>query len=89
MITMKIFQTNQFKKEIKKLATSVAKGSIKQVDKIHEKIGRIRNKHSRVSRFYEVDLVISEEGSGQKIRLSQKESFETHLNQTGRYILRS
>ncbi|MGA1128357.1 MAG: IS1634 family transposase [bacterium] len=78
-----------FEKEIKKLATSVAKGSIKQADKIHEKIGRIRNKHSRVSRFYEVDLVISEEGSGQKIRLSQKESFETHLNQTGRYILRS
>ncbi|MEI6569238.1 MAG: IS1634 family transposase [Verrucomicrobiota bacterium] len=73
---------------LKLLSERVKKGALKDAAKIHRAIGRIQKTHSRVQRFYEVELV--EAGQDRELkwtRLDEKSGQDQDL--LGCYVLRT
>lgn len=73
-----------------KLAIRVESGQIKDAHKIHRLIGRLQQKHSRVQRFYTVQLK-ADETAASKQRLEWKRLDEAYRNDDqllGCYVLR-
>jgi transposase len=75
---------------LSKLAVRVESGQIKDADKIHRAIGRLQQRHSRVQRFYAVQLK-ADETAPSKQRLEWKrldESYKSDDALLGCYVLR-
>lgn len=79
----------RLEEDLKKLSCGLnKKGCIKQYPKILEKIGRLKEKYSMVSHYYEID--IKKEGNMVKdISWSIKNEEKLKTRFSGRYILRS
>ena len=75
---------------LSKLAVRVESGQIKDADKIHRSIGRLQQRHSRVQRFYTVQLK-ADETAPSKQRLEWKrldEAYKSDDALLGCYVLR-
>ena len=79
----------KFEKEIESLCQTIERGRLKVPKKIHQRIGRIRQRHTKVSRFYELDLYPSTESESARLEWKLKEDWKSHLNNAGSYVLRS
>lgn len=74
----------KFIEDVDNLGGQVSKGTIKDPVKIQKRIGKIHQRHSRVARFYQVDLV-----NGQLCIERKQESINQALELCGNYVLRT
>ena len=66
------------------------KGTTKKASKIHERIGRIKQKNTRVASHYTIDVIVDEETQNAiDIQWSRNENAEKKEADSGRYCLRS
>jgi transposase len=78
----------KYLKELGLLSKRVKEGKLKEAQKIQRAIGRIQKAHSRVQRFYQVDLVEEPQGKELKwTRMDQKSQEDENL--LGCYVLRT
>ena len=81
---------DRFVTELEKLSKRIAEDKLKAIDKIDQAIGRLRERRSRVARFYEVRRVdrIGEEGSALFYR-RRDDIYDEDDEMLGCYVLRS
>ena len=73
---------------LEKLGQRVSKGKLKDKTKIHRAIGRLQSQHSRIQRFYQVEL--KEESAGHRLVWTRKdEPYEADDDLMGCYVLRT
>jgi transposase len=73
---------------LEKLGQRVGKGKLKDKTKIHLAIGRLQSQHSRIQRFYQVEL--KEETGGLRLAWSRKDApYEANDDLMGCYVLRT
>jgi transposase len=75
-----------FLENIKNLIESIKKGTIKTIDKINQKIGRIKEKYSRISQYYDIEVKCNEKS---EIDLNYNKNEEKIKKVEGTYILRT
>lgn len=86
---------DRFVEDLQKLAARVHAGKLKQEDKVHEKIGRLCERHKSISRFYAVTTTLAEaEGKSKKRQVSrieceQKKDYVEQEDLYGCYLMRS
>lgn len=73
-------------KDLQKLSTRIEKGRLKSEIKIHEAIGRLKERYSRVARYYEIIYDTKTIGLSWK---ENKEKKEIAHNLDGSYILKT
>jgi len=79
----------RFEKELEKIRSGLSKKyCTKREDKVHERIGRVREKYSRVARFYTI-TVEAEEGVAVDITWEQKDPKRMDERFAGTYFLRT
>jgi len=79
-------QEQRLTRDIEKLAARVAKGRLKRPDKIHEAIGRLKERYPRVARYYAIDYETA--GSGLHSTLNaEKKAIAEKLD--GSYVLKT
>jgi len=79
-------QEQRLTRDIEKLAARVAKGRLKRPDKIHEAIGRLKERYPRVARYYAIDYEPA--GSGLHSTLNaEKKAIAEKLD--GSYVLKT
>ena len=87
---MKTLFQHRFEEALQKIATKLKKpGGNKSLSKIHERIGRVRERHSRISGRYDINVISSSDGAsaiGIEWRLLP-EKMQDKL--TGKYFLRT
>lgn len=76
----------RFLADVDKLQRSIGKGRIKQRDKIQRRIGRLRERHPRVARYYELTLA---DDQGTLTCQRHDEDYERAVALTGCYMLRT
>lgn len=87
--------TKRFEDELQKLANGLTKTrAIKKYEKIVEKIGRLKERFSKVSRFYDIDITTANNRNNNQIvtniTWSKKTKEEINKNnQSGTYCLRT
>lgn len=71
----------RFEEGMQKIADSLTKkGGIKQADKVHERIGRLKQKFPSIARYYDIELEVApkpepaKKGKGKKAREQKKEN---------------
>jgi Transposase DDE domain len=71
----------RFEEGMQKIADSLAKkGGIKQADKVHERIGRLKQKFPSIGRYYDIEVEVApkpepeKKGKGKKSRVQTKEN---------------
>jgi len=81
--------TKRFESEIEKLADGLQKkGTVKKYEKVVERVGRLKQKHSRVAQFYEVIVTPDKDNvKAISIQWERKESITDNLH--GVYCLRT
>ena len=81
--------TKRFESEIEKLADGLQKkGTVKKYEKVVERVGRLKQKHSRVAQFYEVTVTPDKDNvKAISIQWERKESVTDSLH--GVYCLRT
>lgn len=78
--------TLRFETDLSKSNKRLEKGRLKDTDKIQQALGRLKERHHRVSRFYTIEVKSSEQDSTTQVAW-QLIKDPTHLH--GRYILRT
>ena len=79
-------QEQRLTRDIEKLAARVAKGRLKRLDKIHEAIGRLKERYPRVARYHAIDYETA--GSGLHSTLNaEKKAIAEKLD--GSYVLKT
>lgn len=68
-----------------RLEKSIAAGRLKKRDKIHQRIGRLRERYSKVAQYYDMEL--QEEES--QLKLSYKRREDIKERPSGTYLLRT
>jgi transposase len=77
---------SRYLKDLEKLKTRLEKGRLKKISSAQKALGRLLERHPRVTRYYEVHL----DEKTLSLRWDrQNEKYETALNVTGGYYLRS
>jgi len=61
----------QMEVDLEKLRKTIASGRLKQLDKIHERIGRLKERYPRVARYYDIQVVVEQETP--RLEWNQKE----------------
>ena len=71
----------RFEEEMQKIADSLTKkGGIKQADKVHERIGRLKQKFPSIGRYYNIDVEVApkpeqkKKSKGKEIKKTKKEN---------------
>jgi len=72
--------------DLEKLRTRVAQGRLKKIGKIHQAVGRLRERYSRVARYYDIDVVKEPESVRVEWRI-QEEKRARAEELDGTYIL--
>ena len=73
---------------LEKLGQRVEKGKLKEKAKIQRAIGRLQQQHSRIQRFYQVDL--KEEAAGHRLAWSRTDApYQADDDLMGCYVLRT
>lgn len=79
----------RFEEDAQKLKKRVESGKLKNERKIHEAIGRLRERYPRVARYYELELGAAE-GGGWEFRWAvNKEDVQEDEERDGMYVLRT
>lgn len=79
----------RFEEDAGSLQKRVESGKLKNEKKIHQAIGRLRERYPRVARYYDLDLVAGE-GGGWKFRWAvKKEDVQKDEDRDGMYVLRT
>ena len=83
--------TERFEQELAALSGGLdKKGTVKKLEKVWERIGRIRQKHKLVSGRYEVTVEQDQEsGHATKVAWHKKESQAKEQKEQGRYFIRT
>lgn len=76
----------RFVKDLEKLKERIAKGRLKKPEKVQNQIGRLRQRHSRVARYYEMK---HNDQDASFSWLRQEDLYEQADAMTGGYILRT
>jgi len=79
----------RFEEDAEKLRTRVESGRLKDEKKIHEAIGRLRERYPRVSRYYELELKEGESGRREFHWAVKKEDVQKEEDRDGMYVLRT
>ena len=80
--------TERMETDLEKLRRRVASGRLKQVDKIHEAVGRLRERYPRVARYYEIKVM--EENDPPRVDWEIKEEAASKADELdGTYLLRT
>ena len=81
-------QEKRFVDDLGRLQKSVQKGSIKTVEKVGERIGRLKSKYTYVARFYDIELVIPEGGKiATDLKCQKKAQRESKRTLEGCYVI--
>ncbi len=73
---------------LEKLGQRVTQGKLKEQAKIHRALGRLQQQHTRIQRFYQVDL--KKETAGPRLTWSRKDApYEADDGLLGCYVLRT
>jgi transposase len=85
---MDALKEKRFLKDLTKLQTSVSKKSIVMIDKIFERIGKIKGRYPTVTRYYDIKIEMSEEPKKVKsITWDKKPARDTRSILTGCYVI--
>ena len=80
--------TERMERDLEKLRRRVASGRLKQVDKINEAVGRLRERYPRVARYYTIKVV--EENGQPRVDWEVKEEAASKADKLdGTYLLRT
>jgi transposase len=79
-------QEQRLTRDIEKLAARVAKGRLKRADKIHEAIGRLKERYPRVARYYAIDYEAASSGLHSTLN-AEKKTIAEKLD--GSYVLKT
>ncbi|MBN2326280.1 MAG: IS1634 family transposase [Candidatus Omnitrophica bacterium] len=80
--------TERMERELEKLRKRVAAGRLKQVDKIHEAVGRLRERYPRVARHYAIRVI--EENGPPRVEWEINEEAARQADELdGTYLLRT
>jgi transposase len=74
--------------DLEKLQKRIATGRLKQLNKIHEKVGRLRERYPRVARYYDIQVVIKND----QLRLEwnqKEEQWKQAEELDGTYLLQT
>lgn len=78
----------RMEKDLEKLRKRIASGRLEQIEKIHEKIGRLRERYPRVARLYDITVVV--ENDGPRLEWSSREEARREVEELdGTYVLRT
>jgi len=87
--SMKTLFRERLEKEISNLAASVKKkGGVKRFEKVIERIGRIKEKHKRVAKYYEIE-VEEKNGIAEEIKWREKETAKGIKEYNGSYFIKT
>lgn len=80
--------TVRMEQDLEKLRRRIEKGQLKLPKKIHEAIGRLRERYPRVARYYEIDVTL--EGDSPRLQWKAKEGWQGQAEELdGTYLLRT
>jgi transposase len=80
----------RFREDLTRLQKSVEKGAIQAVDKVNQRIGRLRERYPSIAKHYEIGLNLT--ADGQKVTSLTFEglpSLETRINLQGCYVIQT
>jgi transposase len=77
---------NLFVENMNNLKESIKKGTIKALEKINQKIGRIKEKYSRISYYYDIEV---KENENKEVEIIFTKNEEKKKKIEGTYILRT
>ena len=82
--------TKRFEDELQKLVNGLTKTrAIKKYEKIVEKIGRLKERFSKVSRFYDISIATDKNNKNVTNIIWSKKTFDEDQNNHGTYCLRT
>ena len=83
--------TERFEKELKRLASGLKRPrTIKALDKVQERLGRLKERYKQVSRHYKIEVVPDESGKKAKeLRWKQTPIENSRLTSPGVYCIRT
>jgi transposase len=79
----------RFEEDAGRLKKRVESGKLKDERKIHQAIGRLRERYPRVARYYDLELVAGENGRWEFRWAVKKEDVQKDEDRDGMYILRT
>jgi len=82
---------NQYEEELCYLHEGLSiRGRLKKLDKVYQKMGRLKEKYKLVSHLYDV-IVVEKEGSknAQALRVVKNGSYEDQIQASGGYVIRT
>ena len=83
----------RFIEALEALQSRLERGKLKDPEKIHRAIGRVQGQHSRVQRFYSIELTEAREGAEEKkwsLRWTRRDqAYEEDTQLLGCYVLRT
>ena len=80
----------RFEQEMQKIADSLTKkGGIKQADKVHERIGRLKQKFPSIGRYYDVEVKLTPKAEPEKKGKGKKASKQNQDNDIENKIVTS
>lgn len=87
-MAMDELKENRFLHDLNRLQTSVEKGNIKLVDKVGERIGRLKERYSSIAKYYEIHLELDEkEEKVTAITYAKKPTRKERSVLTGCYVI--
>jgi transposase len=74
--------------DVERLQTSVRKGNIVLVQKVEQRVGRLKEKYPSIARYYDVEVVADEAGRrATDVALTKRSSREERSTLTGCYVI--
>jgi transposase len=83
---MDALKEKRFLEDITKLASSVANKNITSIDKVHQRIGRLKQKYPSIAKHYDIDVETANDKASRVI-WSKKVSREQRTILTGCYVI--
>lgn len=79
----------RFVEDLAQLNQSIEKGSVKKLNKVLERLGRIKERHSRVSKYYKVSIESGENERGVNINWARINTSGEETRLYGCYVIES
>jgi hypothetical protein len=76
----------RFLEDINRLAGSVDKGNITTIVKVHERIGRLKQKYPSIAKYYDINIEIANDKAS-RVVWTQKPSRDERAILTGCYVI--
>jgi len=79
----------RFEEDAQRLKKRVESGRLKREEKIHQAIGRLRGRYSRVARYYKLELIEAKDGGWEFHWAPREEDMQKDQGFDGMYVLRT